>query len=121
MIYRLPARCSCSFLLAGTPGFEPRKSSLESDGLPVSLRPKEISEFKIYRWMKYHLALWSATACRRLVTTLPDQESCCDKAGRRTPKSRRHLLFQPYKHEITRDAMYRDSYLDVLRWCDLIG
>ena len=26
--------------LAGTPGFEPRISGLESDGLPVSLRPK---------------------------------------------------------------------------------
>ena len=28
--------------LAGTPGFEPRMSGLESDGLPVSLRPKRI-------------------------------------------------------------------------------
>ena len=28
--------------LAGTPGFEPRISGLESDGLPVSLRPKRI-------------------------------------------------------------------------------
>jgi hypothetical protein len=27
--------------LAGTPGFEPRISGLESDGLPVNLRPKK--------------------------------------------------------------------------------
>jgi hypothetical protein len=30
-------------VVAGTPGFEPRISGLESDGLPVSLRPNESS------------------------------------------------------------------------------
>jgi len=34
------------------------------------------------------LEFWSATACRRFVTALLNQEACCDKAtaGRRTPK-----------------------------------
>src|SRR2546425_8182764 len=31
--------CEFEIRLAGTPGFEPRISGLESDGLPVSLRP----------------------------------------------------------------------------------
>ena len=34
-----PGPASSYFFLAGTPGFEPRKSGLESEGLPVSLRP----------------------------------------------------------------------------------
>ena len=34
-------------ILAGAPGFEPRKSGLESDGLPVSLRPKNYYRFQI--------------------------------------------------------------------------
>ena len=39
----LPAAPAPVFL-AGTPGFEPRKAGLEADGLPISLRPKEIAD-----------------------------------------------------------------------------
>ena len=35
------------FFLARMPGFEPRKSGLESDGLPVSLRPKTIANCQL--------------------------------------------------------------------------
>ena len=38
------ASCRLQPFLAGTPGFEPRKSGLESEGLPVSLRPNEIAD-----------------------------------------------------------------------------
>jgi hypothetical protein len=37
---RLPFRKELLLELAGAPGFEPRISGLESDGLPVSLRPR---------------------------------------------------------------------------------